>query len=254
MKLECLRWVGQKAFLSSQLGYLPEQSVWWKESMGKVTWAAHIQKHHLPFILGLPSRYPTYWSPCVLKGQVKLVEGSWMPCAPAAFLHKAFCKAVSCCVIHQKLSESFFLEDHQLCICITTQLTYLVSGALAGMVPMCRLPVVAPQTSFNRTRHCSIRGEQTTGCSSSLDELLPCDERCTVKWQWFPSSLLCIAGLGSVGSLCLPLGGKMLSLVTEETLPFGVCIHFCLWHTGNEAFIICSEEQIVPLECWRELN
>lgn len=137
--------------------------------------------------------------------------------------------------------------------CITTQLTHLVSGALAGVVPIGRLPVVTPQTSSNRTCHCCICGGQTSGCSSSLDEL-PCDEGCTVKWQWFPSSLTCIASLGSVGSLCLPLDRKMLSLVTEETLPFGVLnvyIHFCLWHPGNKAFIFHSEEQIVPLECWR---
>lgn len=221
--------------------------------MGKVTWAAHIQKHHLPVILGLPSRYQTR-SPCVLKGQVKLIEGSWMPCTPAAFLHKAFCKAVSCCAPHQKLSESSFLEDHQLCICITTRLTHPVSGALAGAVPTCRLPIVIPQTSFNRTCQCSICAGQTAVCSSCFDELLPCDEGCTVKWQWFPLSLTCIAGLCHVGCLCLPLGRKMLSLVTEETQPFGVlnvCIHFCLWLTGHKAFVFCSEEQIVPLECWK---
>lgn len=151
-------------------------------------------------------------------------------------------------------TKSSFLEDPHLCICITAWLTNLVSGALAGVLPIHRLPVVTPQTSFNRTCHCSISGGQATGCSSSLDELLPCDEGWAVKWQWFPSSLTCIASLDSVGSLCLPLGRKVLSLVTEETLPSGVlnvCIHFYLWHTGNKAFIFCSEEQIVPLECWR---
>lgn len=134
------------------------------------------------------------------------------------------------------------------------RLTHLVSHALAGVELIYGLQVVTPQTSFVRTCHCSICGGQTTGCSSSLGELPPCDEGCSIKWQWFPSSLTCIASLGSVGSLCLPLGRKMLSLVTEETLPFGVlnvCVHFCPWHTGNKVFIFHSEEQVVPPECWR---
>lgn len=72
--------------------------------------------------------------------------------------------------------------------CITTQLTHLVSGALDGVVPICRLPVVTPQTSSNRTCHCCICGGQTSGCSSSLDELLPCDEECTVNDSDFPAA------------------------------------------------------------------
>lgn len=225
--------------------------------MGKITWAAHIQKHHLPFILGLPSSDWTYRSPCALSGQGKLTELTGLLdalCSSCIFTQGILLSSLLLC---PPLKDLWILllggPPWRLCICITTRLTHLVSHALAGVEPICRLQVVTPQTSFDRTCYCSICGGQASGCSSSLGELLPCDEGCTIKWQWFPSSLTCIASLGSVGSLCLPLCRKMLALVTEETLPFGVlnvCVHFCLWHTGNKAFIFHSEEQVAPLECW----
>lgn len=59
-----------------------------------------------------------------------------------------------------------------------------VCSALVRVEPICRLPKMTPQTSFDRTCYCGMCDGERTGCSSFLGEPPPCDGGHTIKWQW----------------------------------------------------------------------
>lgn len=59
----------------------------------------------------------------------------------------------------------------------TADLLDLVSHALVKVEPLCRLPVMIPQTSFS-----SMCDGEGTGCSSSLGEPTPCVHQVAVDF------------------------------------------------------------------------
>lgn len=87
----------------------------------------------------------------------------------------------------------------------------------------------------------------------SLANLLPVVGDTASSDSHFPGSLTCVDSLdGAVREVfglcaCLLAGGCSV-LVMEEMLPsetlecMNLCVHFCLWHTGNKAFYFPSEE------------
>lgn len=171
-----------------------------------------------------------------------------MPCGPAAFLQKASCKSLSCCAPQKALW--ILLGELQVAQLYngTANPLGLVSCALVRVEPLCRLPIMTPQTSFDRTCHCSMCDGERTGCLSFLGEPPPCDGGRTIKRQWFSRhphlcwqfGWCCLRG---IGSLCLPVGRRMLSLgnggdtSTWSSECLVLCVHFCRRHTGNKAFI-----------------
>lgn len=173
MQLECLRYVRQKAFLSTHLG-IPG----WKESVEKILCKTSTR-------LSFWGCHQVTW-PTDLNKYLETRSSLRALRSPVLQLH--FCRRALPNLSPAVPSESLWILGEvqvvQLCISTANPLDF-VSHALVRVKLVCRPPVMTPQTSFDRICHCGRCDGERSGCTSFLGGPPPCDRGHTIKWQWF---------------------------------------------------------------------